>query len=268
MGELVDEHDVVVLWGLTMPPHFDPPFDAVRLFAGGVARVLGENGVFLIEDMDRVYWVMYRAGYKRFLVEGRKGDRTIASMHEGYDFVGGTFRRGYYVLPGFRKVGTVDFHYWDISTQLALGRIFFGGEYGLVKREDHGIAGVGGDVLIFKKPKGGRCASRGGGLRRPPSQRVELRPSVPQDIVEVVDVLVPREAEVNVDDRDLLTILAPPHGENLGLWRGYRALPYEAQSPPLLSNSVGRYRVNAVLQGLIGIASGRRASRGCWGGGR
>ncbi|ASI99242.1 class I SAM-dependent methyltransferase [Thermococcus celer] len=149
VGELVDEHDVVVLWGLTMP-HFDP-FDAVRLFAG-VARVLGENGVFLIEDMDRVYWVMYRAGYKRFLVEGRKGDRTIASMHEGYDFVGGTFRRGYYVLPGFRKVGTVDFHYWDISTQLALGRIFFG-EYGLVKREDHGIAGVG-DVLIFKKPKG------------------------------------------------------------------------------------------------------------------
>uniref|UniRef100_UPI00261748B8 class I SAM-dependent methyltransferase n=1 Tax=Thermococcus sp. TaxID=35749 RepID=UPI00261748B8 len=100
LANLVGEHDVAVLWGYTMP-HFDP-FDAVRLFAN-VALVLSDDGVFMIEDMDRVYWILYRVGYRRFLIEGRNGNYTIASMHEGYDFERGTFRRGYYLLPGFRK---------------------------------------------------------------------------------------------------------------------------------------------------------------------
>ncbi|NJE05806.1 class I SAM-dependent methyltransferase [Thermococcus sp. M36] len=148
VASLVGEHDVAVLWGYTMP-HFDP-FDAVRLFAN-VALVLSDDGLFIIEDGDRVYGILYRAGYREFMIEGRKEDYTIASMHEGYDFVRGTFKRGYYILPGFKKIGTVDFHYWDISTQLAIGSIFFR-EYGLIRREDHGITGVG-NVLVFKKPE-------------------------------------------------------------------------------------------------------------------
>ncbi len=142
---LVGEHDVAVLWGHTMP-HFDP-FDAVRLFAN-VALALSDDGVFMIEDMDRVYWILYRAGYREFLVEGRRGDYTIASMHEGYNFERGTFKRGYYLLPGFRKISTVDFHYWDIATQLAIGSIFFQ-EYGVIRRGQHGLKWVG-DVLHFR----------------------------------------------------------------------------------------------------------------------
>ncbi|ASJ06454.1 class I SAM-dependent methyltransferase [Thermococcus pacificus] len=146
-AKLAGEHDVAVLWGYTMP-HFDP-FDAVKLFAN-VALVLSDDGVFMIEDMDRVYWILYRAGYREFLIEGRKGDHTIASMHEGYDILRGTFKRGYYLLPGFRKVSTVDFHYWDIATQLAIGSVFFR-EYELIGREEHGVGGVG-KILVFKKP--------------------------------------------------------------------------------------------------------------------
>ncbi|WP_258083184.1 class I SAM-dependent methyltransferase [Thermococcus thermotolerans] len=148
VAKLVDEHDVAVLWGFTMP-HFDP-FDAVKLFAG-VALSLSDDGVFLIEDMDRVYWVMYRAGYKKFLVEGRKEGHTIASMHEGYNFVRGTFKRGYYILPGFKKISDVDFHYWDISTQLAIGRVFFR-EARLIPGESRGVKNVWG-LLYFKKPR-------------------------------------------------------------------------------------------------------------------
>ncbi len=93
VAKLVGEHDVAVLWGGYTMPHFDP-FDAVRLFAN-VASILSGEGVFIIEDMDRVYWILYRAGYKKFLIEGRRENYTIASMHEGYDFVrGGTFKRG------------------------------------------------------------------------------------------------------------------------------------------------------------------------------
>jgi len=148
VGKLVDEHDVAVLWGFTMP-HFDP-FDAVRLFAG-VALSLSDDGVFLIEDMDRVYWIMYRIGYRRFLVEGRRDGHTIASMHEGYDFVRGTFKRGYYLLPEFRRISGVDFHYWDISTQLAIGRMFFR-EARLIPGESRGVENVWG-VLYFRKPR-------------------------------------------------------------------------------------------------------------------
>ncbi|WP_297519367.1 class I SAM-dependent methyltransferase [Thermococcus sp.] len=147
VSKLVGEHDVAVLWGYTMP-HFDP-FDAVRLFAN-VALVLGDKGVFIIEDMDRVYWILYRAGYREFLVEGRREDYAIASMHEGYNFERGTFKRGYYILPGFKKIDGVDVHYWDIATQLAIGSVFFR-EYGVIRREEHGIDGVG-NVLIFKNP--------------------------------------------------------------------------------------------------------------------
>ncbi|CAD5243440.1 class I SAM-dependent methyltransferase [Thermococcus camini] len=148
VASLVGEHDVAVLWGYTMP-HFDP-FDAVKLFAN-VALVLSDDGVFIIEDMDRVYGILYRAGYREFLIEGRREDHTIASMHEGYDFVRGTFRRGYYLLPGFKKIGTVDFHHWDLATQLAIGRIFFG-EARLIRPGEHGFTRVG-DVLYFKRPR-------------------------------------------------------------------------------------------------------------------
>lgn len=133
VAKLVGEHDVAVLWGYTMP-HFDP-FDAVRLFAN-VASILSGEGVFIIEDMDRVYWILYRAGYKKFLIEGRRENYTIASMHEGYDFVRGTFKRGYYILPGFKKISDVDFHYWDLATQLAIGSVFFK-EAELITQEEH-----------------------------------------------------------------------------------------------------------------------------------
>ncbi|NJE77214.1 class I SAM-dependent methyltransferase [Thermococcus sp. ES12] len=148
VNKLVGEHDIALLWGFTMP-HFDP-FDAVRLFAG-VALSLSDDGVFLVEDTDRVYWIMYRAGYRKFLVEGKRDGYTIASIHEGYDFVRGTFIRGYYLLPGFRRISGVDFHYWDISTQLAIGRIFFR-EARLIPGKGHGTENVWG-VLYFIKPR-------------------------------------------------------------------------------------------------------------------
>ncbi|ASJ08451.1 SAM-dependent methyltransferase [Thermococcus siculi] len=147
VANLVDEHDIAILWGYTMP-HFDP-FDAVKLFAN-VALTLSDDGVFIIEDMDRVYWILYRAGYREFLVEGRRENYTIASMHEGYDFKRGTFKRGYYVLPGLRKIETVDFHYWDLATQLAIGRVFFR-EHELIEREAHGNPRVG-TVIVLRRP--------------------------------------------------------------------------------------------------------------------
>ncbi|WP_461865277.1 class I SAM-dependent methyltransferase [Thermococcus sp.] len=148
INKLVGEHDLAVLFGNTMI-HFDP-FDAVRIFAG-VASTLSDGGVFMIEDTDRVYRILYLIGYKEFLVESKGEDHTLASVHEGYNVFRGTFKRSYYLLPGFRKVGEFDFYHWNLSSQLAIGRIFFR-EVQLIRAEKEGFSRLS-DVLIFRGPR-------------------------------------------------------------------------------------------------------------------
>lgn len=147
LPNLVGEHDIATLFGNTMI-HFDP-FDAVKIFSG-VASVLSDEGIFMIEDTDRVYRFLYLLGYKEFFVEQRGGDYSLASVHEGYDIRRGTFRRSYYLLPGFKKVGTFDFHHWDLATQLAVGGVFFK-EAELITQMEH--EKKVGDILLFKKPR-------------------------------------------------------------------------------------------------------------------
>ncbi|WP_456451170.1 methyltransferase domain-containing protein [Palaeococcus sp. (in: euryarchaeotes)] len=143
---LVKEHDLAILWGLTMP-HFDP-FDAIKIFAG-VSTVLSEDGVFMVEETDRLYMIS-RSRYKDLLVETRGEDYTIISIHEGYDMRRGLFKRGCYKLPGFERIGEMETRLWDLASQLAIGRIFFE-EARLITTAEHGITGVS-DVLYFRKP--------------------------------------------------------------------------------------------------------------------
>ncbi|NJE85604.1 methyltransferase domain-containing protein [Thermococcus sp. CX2] len=148
VSKLVGEHDLAVLWGLTMP-HFDP-FDAVRIFAN-VALSLSEDGVFVMEETDRVYGILYHIGYKDFLVESKTEDHTIVSVHEGYNLKRGTFRRTYYKLPGFEKITEEEYRLWDVASQLAIGSVFFR-EWKLITRNEHGINSVS-HLLYFRRPR-------------------------------------------------------------------------------------------------------------------
>ncbi|AEC51718.1 hypothetical protein PNA2_0802 [Pyrococcus sp. NA2] len=148
VGKLVGEHDVAVLFGLTMP-HFNA-FDAVKLFAG-VASILSEDGVFMLEETDRIYGIMYLIGYKDFLVESKGEDYTLISVHEGYDPVKGVFKRTYYKLPGFEKVSEEEHRLWDLASQLALGSVFFK-DYKLISKSEHGVEGVS-HIVYLRKPR-------------------------------------------------------------------------------------------------------------------
>jgi len=148
LPSLVDEHDVAVLWGHTMP-HFDP-FQAVRLFSG-VASVLSKDGAFFIEDTDRIKRFLYSSTYTKFHVEKKAQDYTIVSLYEGYDLYRGAERRGYYRLPGFEKVTELTVRLWDLASQLAIGKIFFT-EARLITPSEHGLSGVS-EVLLFRGPK-------------------------------------------------------------------------------------------------------------------
>ncbi|ACJ17416.1 SAM-dependent methyltransferase [Thermococcus onnurineus NA1] len=148
VSKLVGEHDLALLWGLTMP-HFDP-FDVIRIFAN-VALSLNEDGVFVMEETDRVYGILYQVGYKDFLVESKTEDYTLISVHEGYNLKRGTFKRTYYKLPGFEKITEEEHRLWDLASQLAIGSIFFR-EWKLITRNEHGINGVS-HLLYFRRPK-------------------------------------------------------------------------------------------------------------------
>ncbi|AHF81185.1 SAM-dependent methyltransferase [Thermococcus paralvinellae] len=141
-------YDIVILWGLTMP-HFDP-FDTVRIFAN-VSYVLKEDGIFLMEESDRVFGILYNTGYKDFLIETKTEDYTLVSIHEGYNLKRGMFKRTYYKLPGFEKIAEEEHRLWDIAGILGIGGIFFK-DFKLITKGQHEVLGVA-DVLVFKNPR-------------------------------------------------------------------------------------------------------------------
>ncbi|MDK2915430.1 MAG: hypothetical protein PWQ79_2345, partial [Thermococcaceae archaeon] len=147
--KLVGEHDIATLFGNSMV-HFDP-FDAVRIFSG-VASVLSGGGVFIIEDRDRVQQLLQSKGGRELFLIRSEENHALASIQEGYEVRRGTLRVSYYLIPGFKKVGSFDYHHWDLATQLAIGGIFFQ-ESRLLTRGEHG-RGIG-DVLLFKNPRKG-----------------------------------------------------------------------------------------------------------------
>ncbi|NJE08350.1 class I SAM-dependent methyltransferase [Thermococcus sp. M39] len=141
-------YDVAMLWGLTMP-HFDP-FETIKIFAN-VSYALKEDGIFLMEESDRVFNILYRVGYRDFLVETKTEEYTLISVHEGYNLKRGTFKRTYYKIPGFEKVSEDEHRLWDIAGILGIGSIFFK-DFKLITKMEHEVFGVS-DVLVFKNPR-------------------------------------------------------------------------------------------------------------------
>ncbi len=84
-----ERFDVAMLWGFSMP-HFDP-WKALRLFAS-IASVLSEEGVLLIEEVDRMLSIFLGPGYQYVYPEGF-GNRALISMHRGYDIARGVVKR-------------------------------------------------------------------------------------------------------------------------------------------------------------------------------
>jgi len=82
--------DVILVYGLSTP-HLDP-YQFVRV-AAGMAACLDKDGVAVLEEGDRVYTILYKAGYREVHVEEAGEDRLVVSYHAGYDLRRGMFRR-------------------------------------------------------------------------------------------------------------------------------------------------------------------------------
>lgn len=118
LHELEEKFDIVILWGFSTP-HFSPK-KLIRVFSS-VSKVLKKEGVFLVQEKDRVFEIFYRNDYRSFLPEGN----GIVSVDEGYDRGEGCFIRGYYYLESFRPIARSRVRMWDTPLTAAILEIFF-----------------------------------------------------------------------------------------------------------------------------------------------
>lgn len=135
--------DIALLYGLSTP-HFDV-FQMTGLVAS-IAWALGDRGVLIIEETDRV-WQLYSHGARDFFYDLREDGRPVLSGHIDYDPVRGVFKRVFIdVSTGERAVA--EFRLWDIAgTMMALHMFFRETLFIPIKSRYHGL-------LIARKPRG------------------------------------------------------------------------------------------------------------------
>ncbi|RLG37246.1 MAG: SAM-dependent methyltransferase [Thermoproteota archaeon] len=122
LWELGLRADLALIYGFSTP-HFNP-WDMVRLLSS-VADSLSDDGVLIVEEVDRTYTIFYLRGYKEWLAEGVGEDRLFVTVHAGYDFRKGVFKR--VAVDLLRGVGPIphEARLWDLAGVMALAWTLF-----------------------------------------------------------------------------------------------------------------------------------------------
>lgn len=104
------KYDIVLMYGAILA-HFDE-WSLPRLFASA-AEALKDNGVIVIEEMDRVN-ALFRGGLKEIIVENTDPEKLSLSVHVRYDPVTGSYYRMFTRLRDFETV-TVPINFRSIA---------------------------------------------------------------------------------------------------------------------------------------------------------
>jgi len=148
MSDRAKYYDVTLLWGLSTP-HLDP-WEMARAYSS-ICHLLRDDGIMAMDEIDRIFSIFYKMGYKDFLTEGESGGVIIASAHVGYDERRGTFKRATYTLPGFREVAKLNYRFWDLAGVSAMGWLFFK-DLDLIPPSSHKIQGLR-YIILLKEPR-------------------------------------------------------------------------------------------------------------------
>ncbi len=103
--------NLVLMYGAILA-HFDS-WALPRLFASA-AETLRENGVVIVEEMDRTH-AIFMSRFKEFIVENPKPEALSISVHAGYDPVKGSYLRNYIRVRDWEAV-TLPMNFRSIST--------------------------------------------------------------------------------------------------------------------------------------------------------
>lgn len=121
LWELGLKADIALLYGFSTP-HFNP-YDIVKLSAG-VAETLDNDGVFLVEESDRVYSLYQRVGYKWVTPERVDEENVVLSIEDGRVPRKGTNRRLIMDLVTGERVMS-EIRLWDIAGTASILWCFF-----------------------------------------------------------------------------------------------------------------------------------------------
>ncbi len=113
--------DIALLHGLSTP-HFNP-YEMVRL-AASTAKILESDGVFIVEETDRVYGIFYLVGYKDVVAEYAGEDKISLTIHSGYDVRRGVFYRVFLDIPSMKRV-KAPIRFWDVAGTASILWVFF-----------------------------------------------------------------------------------------------------------------------------------------------
>ncbi|MEO0165164.1 MAG: hypothetical protein ABIL39_03395 [candidate division WOR-3 bacterium] len=109
------------MYGLSTP-HFNP-WEIIKVFLGA-CECLEDDGIFIIDEVDRRYGIFLTRGYQHLLAEGDE-DKFVLSFHSGYDMLKGTFSRTHF-NPIFPKKGvTMELFFWGLAEIGAFTFLFF-----------------------------------------------------------------------------------------------------------------------------------------------
>ncbi|MGQ4893835.1 MAG: class I SAM-dependent methyltransferase [Candidatus Njordarchaeia archaeon] len=114
--------DIILMYGFSAP-HFNP-WEMLKIFTA-VSRVISKNGIFIMEEGDRIYSVFYQTGYQRIFPERVNKENADLSIHKGYNPVFGTFERAYIDLLKRTKPIIVPIYFWNLAELMAMLWLFF-----------------------------------------------------------------------------------------------------------------------------------------------
>lgn len=115
------KRDIILMYGLSAP-HFSP-WEFVKLLAS-ISEVLEDDGLFVMEEADRVYSILYKTGYKDLVAE-RVDEKALISLHAGYNPIKGTFKRAYIDLINTEKPVKIPTYFWNLAELMTLTWLFF-----------------------------------------------------------------------------------------------------------------------------------------------
>jgi len=122
IDENITGADIVLMIGGSAA-HFSP-WDMIRLYAT-TSTMLGDDGILVIEENDRVYRILVKKGFKDFLPEWVTEKEVIVTVHKGYNWKTGMFTRGVMNLLNPNKVAFANVYFWSLSELMALAWIFY-----------------------------------------------------------------------------------------------------------------------------------------------
>ncbi len=151
--EVRGKYSYVLMWGSPLP-HLST-WD-YALIVANTRELVGEGGVFMVEQKNILPRVLHTNTYKDVYVSpGKAGGTLIVSIMTGYDEFTGMDVKQQYVVPGFQYIGEARSRLWDLATVLTITWLFY------ERVELYGSSKPGVEsVVVAREPRGRAPSAR------------------------------------------------------------------------------------------------------------